>query len=81
MRDGPAGPRAALGPGGPDVWEVVGTLRAVGNRAERAARHLGLSVADVERAAAWDRAHPGEVDARLRRERELARSAEAEWRG
>ena len=77
-RDGPAGARAALRDG-PDVWEVIATFRAVGNRLEPTARHLGLSTEQVEAALAAYRADSGDVDARIRSELELAERAYREW--
>jgi len=77
-RDGPAGPRPAV-VGGPDVWEVVAANRAMGNRPERTARHLGLDPAAIEAALAEYRSRPDEIDARIREE--LSRAARAEAGG
>lgn len=60
---------------GLDVWEVIETLRNCGNRVERAARYLDIGEDEVQVAVAHDRAHPGLVDQRLRRERRIAQDA------
>lgn len=60
---------------GLDVWEVIETLRNCGNRVERAARYLDIGEEEVLAAVAHDRAHPGEVAERLRRERAIAEGA------
>jgi uncharacterized protein (DUF433 family) len=62
-RTGAAGPRAALDGTGLDVWEVVETVRLVGNRAARAARaarYLEIDEALVREALAHADAHPDE---------------------
>src|SRR2546425_11766649 len=50
FRDGPAGRRAALA-AGPDVWEVIETLRGTGLTGEKA----------IEAAAKWGHITPAEV--------------------
>jgi len=55
FRDGPAGRRAAL-VAGPDVWEVVETLKGTKLTGERA----------IEAAARWGGIKPGEVRAAIR---------------
>jgi uncharacterized protein (DUF433 family) len=55
FRDGPAGRRAALA-AGPDVWEVIETLKGTGLTGEKA----------VEDSARWGALTPAEVRAALR---------------
>lgn len=80
FRDGPTGRRAALA-GGPDIWEVVGALRAVqeeaGVKAEAELRGAlvevtGLSPEQVNTALRYYVAYPDEID-----ERVVANEAEA----
>lgn len=67
-REGPTGRRAALA-AGPDVWEVVGTVRRVSGSGERkvrnAARMLSLDERWVRLAVEFYSAFPDEVDARI----------------
>ncbi len=55
FRDGPSGRRAALA-GGPDVWEVIETLRGTGQSGERA----------IAATAEWGNLTPGQVDTAIR---------------
>lgn len=68
FRGGPAGRRAALA-GGPDVWEVVATLKGVeGPEAQRVrvvADLLGLHEREVLVALDYASAHGPEVEARI----------------
>lgn len=75
VRAGTAGPRAALAGTGLDVWEVVETLRLVGNVPARAARWLEIEEAAVEAAARHAAEHP-EVEEFLARERRRADDAQ-----
>lgn len=74
-RDGPAGRRAALA-AGPDVWEVIGTVRHVSGSGERkvrnAARMLSLDERWVRLAVEFYTDYPDEVDARIKANEELA---------
>lgn len=79
-RDGPAGARAALA-GGPDIWQVVTTMRAVGNDAGRAARYLDVNRSAVTAAIAHHASDPAPVDERIRAERELTERSRAVTRG
>jgi hypothetical protein len=68
FRDGPAGRRAAL-QGGPDVWEVMATMKG-GKAHGQAAVHstaelLNLTVAQVRAAVRYYAAFPDEVDRRI----------------
>ena len=74
-RDGPTGRRAALA-AGPDVWEVIGTVRHVSGSGERkvrnAARMLSLDERWVRLAVEFYTAYPDEVDARIESNEEIA---------
>jgi hypothetical protein len=71
-RSGAAGPRAALDGTGLDVWEVVETVRLVGNHVGRAARYLEIDEALVRAALAHADAHPEELAAVTARQRAAA---------
>jgi len=77
FRDGPGGRRAALADG-PDVWEVVETLRAVqGDRSPpRLAQKSGLPVRTVVIALDYYSHYPGEIDEQIA---DNARAAEEAW--
>jgi hypothetical protein len=83
FRGGPTGRRAAL-TGGPDVWEVVATLKSGKARGEKAvaavARLLDLTDSQVRVAVRYYGAYPGEIDERIKRNVEDADAAEAAWR-
>lgn len=83
FRDGPTGRRAALA-GGPDVWEVMATIRmgkARGSAAvDAAASALDLSSGQVQAAVRYYSAYPEEIDERVRRNLEEADAAEAAWK-
>lgn len=74
-RDGSAGRRAALAVG-PDVWEVVGTVKHVSGSGERkvrnAARMLSLDERWVRLAVEFCSAYPDEVDDRVAANEEAA---------
>lgn len=82
FREGPAGRRAAL-PGGPDVWEVVMTLKSGKTRGEEAivsvAELLGLSDAQVRAAVRYYAVFTDEIDRRIALNTEDADEAEAAW--
>ena len=76
FRSGPAGRRAGV-LGGPDVWEIVRDVRAADEAGrDDPVRHVvsstDLSEAQVALAVAYHEAYPGEVDARLAAEADLA---------
>jgi uncharacterized protein (DUF433 family) len=71
-REGAAGPRAAVEGTGLDVWEVVETVRLVGNHVGRAARYLEIDEGLVREALDHAEANPGEVAAFTRRQRAAA---------
>jgi uncharacterized protein (DUF433 family) len=82
FRDGPAGRRAALA-GGPDVWEVIETLRGTGKTGEDAiaatAEWGSLTIPQVRVAVRYYADHRDEVDRRIRHNREEADRQKAAW--
>jgi hypothetical protein len=80
---GPSGRRAALA-GGPDVWEVMATLKDGEARGDAAiaatAELLELTELQVRTAVRYYSAYPEEIDERVRRNIEEADEAEAAWR-
>jgi hypothetical protein len=83
FRGGPAGRRAALS-GGPDVWELMATLKQCKARGEKAvgetAELLGLTELQVRTGVRYYSEYPEEIDERIRRNVEEADAAEAAWR-
>jgi hypothetical protein len=83
FRGGPTGRRAALA-GGPDVWEVIATLKGGKERGEKAvvatAELLDLTDSQVRIAVRYYGAYPEEIDERVKRNVEDADAAEAAWR-
>jgi hypothetical protein len=83
FRGGPTGRRAALA-GGPDLWEVLTTLKSGKARGEEAisatADLLSLTDSQVRIAVRYYGAFPAEVDDRIARNAEDADEAEAAWR-
>ncbi len=83
FRGGPTGRRAALA-GGPDVWEVMATLKGGEARGEKAivatAELLDLTESQVRTAVRYYGAYPEEIDERIARNVEDADAAEAAWR-
>jgi hypothetical protein len=82
FRDGPAGRRAAL-TGGPDVWEVIETLRGTGLKGEQAtaaaAEWGSLTVAQVRVAARYYGEFREEVDERIALNRGEAERGREAW--
>lgn len=82
FRDGPAGRRAALA-GGPDVWQVVQTLKEAWPSQEQAiagAMEWGnLTRAQVDVAVRYYADFPDEVDERIAHNREEAERQHAAW--
>ncbi|HTR73435.1 MAG TPA: hypothetical protein VMG80_07545 [Solirubrobacteraceae bacterium] len=82
FRDGPAGRRAALA-GGPDVWEVIGTLQdsdLAGEQAIAAAAEWGnLSQAQVRIAVRYYADFREEIDARIAHNSQEAERQNAAW--
>lgn len=88
FRPGPTGRRAGL-VGGPDVWEVIGTLQALREEdpalsgdalVEATAAALGLTPRQIRAAVRYYTAYPAEVDERVAANHEAAEEAEAAWR-
>ncbi len=84
FRDGPSGRRAGL-VGGPDVDEVIRTLRAVQDEGHEdvvaaVAEMTSLTEAQVRAAVAYYADHRGEVDERIEATQRAADEAEAAWR-
>jgi len=82
FRDGPAGRRAALA-GGPDVWEVIETLKGTGLSGEQAvaatAEWGALPHAQVHAAVRYYVDFSDEVDARIAHNSEEADRQRAAW--
>ncbi len=83
FRDGPAGRRAALG-AGPDVWEVIATVKSGKARGDQAiadaAEVLDLTDAQVRTAVRYYAAFAEEIDRRIALNAEDADEAEAAWK-
>lgn len=83
FRGGPAGRRAALA-AGPDIWEVVATMKGIDAKGEAAlaavAEALDLTITQARAALRYYSAFPEEIDERIRRNVEEADAAEAAWR-
>jgi predicted DNA-binding protein len=82
FRDGPAGRRAALA-GGPDVWEVIETLKSTGLTGERAVAATAewgvLTHAQVHTAVRYYADFRDEVDERIAHNSEEADRQRAAW--
>jgi hypothetical protein len=82
FRDGPAGRRAALA-GGPDVWEVIETLKGTGLADERAiaatAEWGNLALGQVRTAVRYYADFREEVDTRIALNRDEAERGLAAW--
>jgi hypothetical protein len=82
FRGGPMGRRAALA-GGPDVWELIATLKSGKARGEEAisatAELLNLTDSQVRTAVRYYGAFADEVDRRIALNTEDADEAEAAW--
>jgi len=82
FRDGPAGRRAALA-GGPDVWEVIETVKGTGlagDEAVRATAEWGaLTQAQVRAAVRYYADFQEEIDQRIALGRDEAERLRAAW--
>jgi hypothetical protein len=82
FRGGPTGRRAALA-GGPDIWEVMSTLKSGKARGEEAidatAELLNLTDSQVRTAVRYYGAFTDEIDRRIALNTEDADEAEAAW--
>ncbi|HET9198397.1 MAG TPA: hypothetical protein VFN92_09105 [Solirubrobacterales bacterium] len=83
FRDGPAGRRAALA-SGPDVWELMATLKAGKAKGERAiaatAELLDLTDLQVRTGVRYYASFKEEIDQRIALHAEDADEAEAAWK-
>lgn len=83
FRGGPTGRRAGLA-GGPDIWEVMLTIRVGEARGEAAvaaaADTLDLTPQQVQGAVAYYSDYPEEIDERVERSVAEADAAEAAWK-
>jgi hypothetical protein len=83
FRSGPTGRRAALA-GGPDVWEVMQTIKSGKARGDAAiaatADLLSLTEPQVRIVVRYYAAYPDDSDERIRRNVEEADAAEAAWK-
>ena len=83
FRGGPTGRRAALA-AGPDVWELMATLRGGEPRGGEAiaatAELLDLTESQVRTAVRYYGAFPDEIDERVARNAQDADEAEEAWR-
>ncbi|MBV8526987.1 MAG: hypothetical protein JOZ75_01590 [Candidatus Dormibacteraeota bacterium] len=82
FKDGPTGRRAALALG-PDVWEIVKSLREVEERGDEAidvvAELLNVTEDRVGAALRYYAAYADEIDAELEQAEEDSRAAEEAW--
>lgn len=84
FRDGPSGRRAAL-VAGPDVWEVIGAVRASGAKDEKraiaaTAAEMTLSTAQVQLALEYYGSFPAEIDTQIAENERAAAEAVEAWR-
>ncbi len=83
FRDGPTGRRAGLA-GGPDVSEVISSLRSSGLDGDEAltatAEWSGLTVRQVRDAVGYYTDYPAETDERIRLNDDGVDAAERRWR-
>jgi uncharacterized protein (DUF433 family) len=78
LRDGPAGPRAAVSGTGLDVWEIISTWRELGEIFEQLQEsYHWLSAEQLESALEYYEHNREEIEARLAREAEW--TPEAVW--
>lgn len=73
--DGPAGRRAAMAGTGPDVWEVIATVRDNAGSLPATADYLGLPLGRVEAAVAYYGAFKDEIDREIAQNEEESRNA------
>lgn len=79
FRSGPAGRRPGLRRG-PDVWEVIATLKVNGGSVGESASTLALPESEIRVALGYYGDHADEIDEWIRANEEEAISAEAAWR-
>lgn len=73
--DGPAGRRATLLGSGPDVWEVIATVRDNEGDLPATADYLQIPLGNVEAAVAYYGAFKQEIDRAIAQNEEDSRSA------
>lgn len=82
FKSGPTGRRAAV-VGGPDVWEVVGLLRSLDQRGDKAiseaAAWLSLTEGQIRSAADYYADFPDEIDARIEANDRAAETSFRRW--
>jgi hypothetical protein len=81
FRDGPTGRRAALA-GGPDVWELMATIKgnkARGEAIAATAELLNLTDCQMRTAVRYYGSFPDEIDQRITLNTADADEAEAAW--
>jgi predicted transcriptional regulator len=79
FRSGPAGRRAGLRRG-PDVWEVIATLKVNDGSVSASAAMLTLPESEIRVALAYYGDYADEIDEWIRANEEEAFRAEAAWR-
>ncbi len=79
FRSGPTGRRAGLRRG-PDVWEVIATLKVNDGSVAASASILALPESEIRVALAYYGDHADEIDDWIRANEEEAVGAEAAWR-
>jgi hypothetical protein len=72
FRDGPSGRRPGLAGSGLDVWEVVESVSDNAGSVPDAAEYLGIAQRLVAAAMRYHAAYPGEIDAWIAANHELA---------
>jgi hypothetical protein len=77
--DGPAGRRARLAGTGPDVWEVIATVRDNDGDLAEAARYLQMPLGLVQAAVSYYGAYPAEIDEWIESNETEAAEAYAAW--
>lgn len=82
FKDGPSGRRAALAYG-PDIWEIIKSLREIDERGpaalEAAAEVLALDVSRVSTAVSYYADYPDEIDVEIADADEASARAEDAW--
>jgi hypothetical protein len=78
FRDGPAGRRAGLA-AGPDVWEMIGVVRAHDGDVIAAAAYLELPLRMVEAGVAYYQAYPEEIERWIVSNDALAEDEHSSW--
>ncbi len=77
--DGPAGRRAKLTGVGPDVWEVIATVRDNDGDVGEAADYLQMRLGLVQAAVTYYGAYPEEIDEWIERNEQEGAEAHTAW--